>query len=121
MDLDVPIVRSPLPGPSQTLIDQNTERLNNENNIRQKYIDSWMKPSDSKQLALKLKIDTARVRNAIDRSMGNFREISSFLSETPDSLLQFALSLLEILPDKDLRDVKRSVLTGSSHDTHLTD
>jgi transglutaminase-like putative cysteine protease len=119
MDLDVPVVRSPLPGPSQTLIDQNAERLNKENNIRQKYIDSWMKAADSKQLALTLKIDTARVRNAIDRSMGNFREISSFLSETPDSLRQYALSLLEILPDKDLRDVKKSILKDHLTNAHL--
>ena len=119
MDLDVPIVRSPLPGPSQTLIDQNTVRLNKENNIRQKYIDSWIKAAGSKQLALTLKTDTARLRNAIDRSMGNFKEISLFLSETPDSLLQVALSLLDILPDKDLRDVKRTVLRDHLMNTHL--
>jgi transglutaminase-like putative cysteine protease len=119
MDLDVPVVRSPVPGPSQMLIDQNTARLNKENNIRQNYIDTWMKAEGSKQLALALKIDTARVRSAIDRSMGNFREISSFLSETPDSLRKLALSLLEILPDKDLRDVKRQVLTDHLMNTHL--
>lgn len=111
LDLDVPIVRSPLPGPAQELIEQNSERINKENIIRQKYIDSWMKPADAKTLAITLHIDTARVISIIDRSMGNYKEISSFLSETPDSLLQFALSLLEILPDKDLRDVKRSTLS----------
>lgn len=111
LDLNVPIVRSPLPGPAQELIEQNSERINKENIIRQKYIDSWMKPADAKTLAITLHIDTARVISIIDRSMGNYKEISSFLSETPDSLLQFALSLLEILPDKDLRDVKRSTLS----------
>src|SRR5450759_2370615 len=111
LDLDVPIVRSPLPGPAQELIEQNSERINKENIIRQKYIDSWMKPTDAKTLAITLHIDTDRVISIIDRSMGNYKEISSFLSETPDSLQQFALSLLEILPDKDLRDVKRSTLS----------
>ena len=111
LDLNVPIVRSPLPGPAQELIEQNSERINKENIIRQKYIDSWMKPADAKTLAITLHIDTARVISIIDRSMGNYKEISSFLSETPDSLLRFALSLLEILPDKDLRDVKRSTLS----------
>jgi transglutaminase-like putative cysteine protease len=119
LDLDVPVVRSPLPAPSQTLIDQNAARLTKENNIRQRYIDSWMKAAGSRQLALTLKTDTARVRNAIERSMGNFKEISHFLSETPDSLRQVALSLLEILPDKDLRDVKRSILTDHLRNTHL--
>jgi len=119
LDLDVPIVRSPLPGPAQELIEQNSERINKENIIRQKYIDSWMKPADVKTLAITLHIDTARVISIIDRSMGNYKEISSFLSETPDSLLQFALSLLEILPDKDLRDVKRSTLSDHLRNSPL--
>ena len=119
LDLDVPIVRSPLPGPAQELIEQNSERINKENIIRQKYIDSWMKPADAKTLAITLHIDTARVISIIDRSMGNYKEISSFLSETPDSLLRFALSLLEILPDKDLRDVKRSTLSDHLRNSPL--
>ena len=111
LDLDVPIVHPALPGPTQELIEQNSERINKENIIRQKYIDSWMKPADAKALAITLHIDTARVVRIIARSMGNYKDISSFLSETPDSLLQSALSLLEILPDKDLRDVKRPTLS----------
>jgi hypothetical protein len=43
--------------------------------------------------------------------MGNYKEISSFLSDTPDSLLKTAMSLLEMLPDKDLRDTKRYILS----------
>ena len=119
MDLDVPIVRTPLQGPSQALIDQNSKRLAKENNIRQKFTDSWMTAASAKQLALTLNLDTVRVRNVIEKSMGNFKVISSFLSETPDSSRQFALSLLEILPDKDLRDVKRTVLTDHLSNTHL--
>ena len=111
LDLDVPLVRTPLPGPSPELIQQNSDRISNENTIRQKYIDSWMTPLESKKLALRLKIDTARVINIIARSMGNYQEISSFLSDTPDSLLKTAMSLLEILPDKDLRDTRRHILS----------
>ncbi|MGC1390682.1 MAG: transglutaminase domain-containing protein [Bacteroidales bacterium] len=111
LDLDVPVVLSPLPGPPKELTEQNSERVIDENNIRQKYIDSWIKPAESKALALRLNIDTTRVIRIIGRSMGNYKEIRSFLSETPDSLLSIAMSLLEILSDKDLRDVKRSVLT----------
>ena len=68
-----------------------------------------MKPAEAKALALKLNIDTARFRNIFARSMGNYKEISSFLF-TPDSLLP-CTSLLEILPDKDLRDTKENVLS----------
>ena len=111
LDLDVPVIRSPLTVPSKELLEKNSERFNQENNIRQKYIESWMKPDEAKSLALKLKTDTARIDKIIARSMGNYKEICSFLSQTPDSLITRALSLLEILPDKDLRDVKAYILS----------
>jgi len=111
LDLGVPIVRAPYPGPGQEAIDHNAVRINNENAVRQKYIDSWMNRSDSKKLAVSLGLDSSRVRTIVERSMGNYREITSFLKNTPDSLKQPALSLLEILPDKDLRDTKQQVLT----------
>jgi transglutaminase-like putative cysteine protease len=119
LDLDVPIIRSPLPVPSQKLAEQNSERIIRENNIRQKYVDSWMKPAEAKKLALRLKIDTARVMSIIARSMGNYKEISSFLSETPDSLHAVAISLLETLPDKDLRDIRRYILSDHLRNTAI--
>jgi transglutaminase-like putative cysteine protease len=111
LDLDVPVILSPLPVPSKELIEQNSQRINKENNIRQKYTDSWMKPAEAKTLALRLNIDSSRVMSIIARSMGNYKEISSFLSETPESILLFAMSFLEILPDKDLRDIKSTTLS----------
>jgi hypothetical protein len=111
LDLDVPLIRTPLPGPSQELNQSNSERINNENMIRQRYLDSWTTPSESKKFAINLKTDTTRVMNIIARSMGNFAEIRGFLSVTPDTLLGTALSLLEILPDKDLRDTRCHILS----------
>jgi transglutaminase-like putative cysteine protease len=111
LDLDVPVIRTPLPVPPQEIIDKNSGRITTENNIRQKYIDSWIKPSESKMLALKLKIDTTQFLSIIARSMGNYKEITSFLSETPDSLRPVAMALLDILPDKDLRDVRGYILS----------
>ena len=111
LDLNVPVLRSPLPGPSPELIEQNARRIAEENIIRQKYIDSWMKPEESEALALKLKIDTSKFTHIITKSMGNYNEISNFLFYTPDSLRNLAISLLEILPEKDLRDMKADVLS----------
>ncbi len=110
LDLGVPISRSPLPSISADLIEHNASRVDEENVIRQKYIDSWMKPGDAVALAAKLGTDTARFRKAIARSMGNYAQISLFVSSVPDSLRHLALSLLEILPDKDLRDTRAFVL-----------
>jgi transglutaminase-like putative cysteine protease len=119
LDLDVPIVRSPLAMPSKEISEQNAERIIKENNLRQKYADSWMKPAEAKKLALSLKSDTARIMNIIARSMGNYKEISSFLTDTPDSIRQKAISLLEILPDKDLRDVREYILSDHVNNSNV--
>lgn len=119
MDLEVPIVRTPLPGPSPELIEQNSERIKKENLIRQAYIDSWIKSSEAKQMAKSLKCDTTKVMNAVTRSMGNYKEIIEFLTETTDSLRPLAMSLLEILPDKDMRDIKRNILRDHLYNCHL--
>ncbi len=47
-DLDVPLALIPLPGPSQALADENSKKLSAENEIRRKYIDSWMKPEEAR-------------------------------------------------------------------------
>jgi hypothetical protein len=121
LDLGVPVIRSPLPGPSQELIERNADRIKSENLFRQKYIDSWMKPAEIKKLALSLDVDTTRIMRIIARSMGNYKEIISFLSATPDTLYSNALSLLEILPDKDLRDIRKNILSDHLMNSTLTD
>jgi Transglutaminase-like superfamily len=124
LDLGVPVKPAPLITPSKEIMNQNTSRIDNENIIRQKYIDSWMNPSGAKSLAKELNLDSTRIMNIISRSMGNFNEIRLFLKDTPDTLRQLALSLLEVLPDKDLRDTKREILSdhlkNSNHPDYLT-
>lgn len=110
LDLDVPIIRASLPGPSRELIEQNSNKIDRENTIRQNYISSWIKPDESKQIALALKLDPISVTDIIARSMGNYKEIVSFIKGVPDSLRQLAVKLLEILPDKDLRDTRGVIL-----------
>ncbi len=110
MDLDIPVIRTPMPVPSKDLIDQNSERIKQENDIRQKYTDTWIKPGEAKSFSMSLNSDTSRVMKIIARSMGNYKEISLFLIKTTDSLRPYALSMLEGLPDKDLRDSRADIL-----------
>lgn len=123
LDLGVPVKPAPLITPSKEIMNQNTSRIDNENIIRQKYIDSWMNPSGAKSLAKELNLDSTRIMNIISMSMGNFNEIRLFLKDTPDTLRQLALSLLEVLPDKDLRDTKKEILSdhlkNSNHPYYL--
>ncbi len=106
----VPVGLSPLPGPSDELTKANAKRVSEGNALGNSYTDSWMKPADARSFALSRKADTARVMKLIAGSMGNYREISSFISRTPDSLLGLSLSLLESLSEKDLRDIRMGTL-----------
>lgn len=110
LDLGVPLERSPLPGISAELVKLNEVRLNEENLIRQEYTDSWIKPSEVRQFGTDRSIDTTRLQSIFLRSMGNYKDIYTFLSLVPDSLIDRALDMLDVLADKDLRDTKASVL-----------
>lgn len=109
-DLNVPVIQPPYPGIQAKLAEENTVRINSENSIRQEYIDSWMTPDEIKAFAAELKIDQKDAESVFSRSMGNYKEIRSFLAETPDTLKNLALSMLRIIADKDLRDTKAAVL-----------
>jgi hypothetical protein len=110
LDLGVPIVRAPLKGPATELIAANTKRINDENMIRQAYIDSWMKPEEAANLAKELGADPEIVKDLIRRSMGNYKSIASFLTHTPTLDRSLAITLLKQVLDKDLRDTKEESL-----------
>ena len=109
LDLGVPIVRARLKGPAAELITANTKRINDENMIRQAYIDSWMKPEEAANLAKELGADTEIVKDIISRSMGNYKNIASFLTHTPVLDRSLAINLLKQVLDKDLRDTKEEI------------
>ncbi|HUV01030.1 MAG TPA: transglutaminase domain-containing protein [Bacteroidales bacterium] len=109
LDLGVPIARAPLKGPAVELITANTKRINDENMIRQAYIDSWMKPEEAANLAKELGADPEIVKDIISRSMGNYKNIASFLTHTPVSDRSLAINLLKQVSDQDLRDTKEEI------------
>jgi transglutaminase-like putative cysteine protease len=110
LDLSVPVVPPPLPGPPPEAVAENARRIEKENSIRQQYINTWMKPGDAVKLASRLSLDSGMVKQVIEKSMGNYMEISSFLVNSPDSLRDLSLEMLGVISDKDLRDTKYSTL-----------
>ncbi|MGD0581605.1 MAG: transglutaminase domain-containing protein [Bacteroidales bacterium] len=114
-DLGVPVTRKPFPGPDTELVKKNNERLDAENRIRQEYAGSWMKPGEAVSLAVMKGADTSAVKSIMARSMGNYKEISSFISGTKAADVPLAVRLLTLITDKDLRDTKEEVLRD-----HLT-
>lgn len=111
LDLGVPVIRAPFKGPDASLIAENSKRVNVENAVRQKYINSWMKPELAESLALKLGTDPKIIKDLISRSMGNYQSIVKFLESTDQPLRELAISLLCQVADKDLRDTPASVFT----------
>jgi transglutaminase-like putative cysteine protease len=111
LDLNVPPVLTAFEGPPQDLVEKNEKRLKSENDLRQEYIDSWIKHEDAEAFARLLNIDPVLTGNIIARSMGNYKTIVSFLKHTHANDRELALSLLNILSEKDLRDIREHVLS----------
>jgi transglutaminase-like putative cysteine protease len=110
-DLGVPPVGSPSASPDKKLLIENSERIKKENQNRQQYMDSWMKPDEAEALAKRNGSDIATVKDLISGSMGNYKSISRFLDNAPSDRKYIAVLLLKQLTDKDLRDTPLWVLT----------
>ena len=110
LDLGVPVIRTPFKGPDASLIAENNKRVNAENTVRQQYIDTWMKPGQAEALAVKIGEEPKVVKDIISRSMGNYKNISAFIEGAPFSQRSLALTLLSVIADKDLRDIRTEVL-----------
>lgn len=113
VDLNVPPVLPPFSDPSPELVEKNEKRLKSENDIRQAYIDSWIKREDAETFVRQVNTDPVKTADILLRSMGNYREIVSFLRHTPEKDRELALSLLNILPEKDLRDTREAILSDN--------
>ena len=110
LDLKPPVQRTPFESPVTELSEKNSERLASENKIREEYTDTWMKPSDYKSFANKIGTDPGLTAEILAKSMGNYKTITSFLLQTPGEERNLALSLLNVIAEKDLRDTKQKVL-----------
>jgi transglutaminase-like putative cysteine protease len=121
LDLGVPVIRTPFKGPETSLIAENNKRVNTENVIRQKYIDSWMKPADTESLALKLEADPKVLKDLIGRSMGNYQSIIRFLESTAQPQRTLAITLLCQVAEKDLRDTPASIFSDHLNNVKLFD
>jgi len=128
LDFRIPPGRTPGRGPAAELIAANTKRIDEENAIRQAYVNSWMKPEEAARLAKELGADPNTIKAIISRSMGNYRAIAAFLTHTPASdrplaigLLRFALARTtteEVLADH-LTNVVRFENTHGAYDYEL--
>jgi len=109
-DLSTPVKRLPGLGIPAELSEENNRRLNEENSLRKNYTDSWPGHDTVKEFAVSHGLDTTRFISLIAKSMGNYKSILSFIGAVPDSLRKKAITLLEVVAEKDLRDTKKVIL-----------
>ncbi len=106
---------------------RNQERLVEEDEIRNKYVATFCNAEKSAALAKELNLDPEAVGKVMIASRGNWKEIESFLKNTPSGLMDLAMELLNTISRKDLRDTPESVLRahlepvpeGMDHDIYV--
>ncbi|WP_321518941.1 transglutaminase-like domain-containing protein [uncultured Bacteroides sp.] len=89
----------------------NNLRLAKEDSIRNAYIATFINEDKIKEVAGRLNIDQERAKKLFVASRGNWMEIEKFLLATTAENREKALSLLEVISAKDLRDTPAEVLT----------
>lgn len=110
IDLKAPVSRTPLKGLPEELLKKNSERFEKENSLRQQYVKSWISSDESGQFALSLDLDTAVVKKLLVAAMGNYKTVKVFLTANAADNSELALSLLNSISEKDLRDTRSWIL-----------
>ena len=88
--------------------EENSRRLALEDSIRSAYMATFMQPQQAHELALQLKLDTARVKKIIALSYGNWPDITGYLKKNASNPM--VLDFLESLAEKDIRDTPEGYL-----------
>lgn len=95
----------------------NAKRLHDEDVIRNKYVATFYTEEKAEALAKELGIDPLKTSDFMIGSRGNWREIEKFLRDTPAGKRKGAMSLLNMVSAKDLRDTPASVLADHLNNT----
>jgi len=115
-DFIPPVEKNPLPSTvTQKEREHNTIRLQQEDSIRTVYMSTFKDSVWVSAFAKEQGLSAERLQPIFSKSYGNWREIADFISGTPDSEKEWALSLLEVISEKDIRDTKTEILKD-----HLT-
>ena len=115
LDLVPPVERNTVPPLTQEQIDVNKKRLVYEDSIRGLYEATFVNEQKAKQLAEGWGLPVDKVTHFLIGSRGNYATLISFIDKAADK--QRALNLLDVISDKDLRDVRLEVLNDHFYNT----
>jgi transglutaminase-like putative cysteine protease len=108
-DMEPPIQREPLQIANDCK-DENTRRLQREDSIRGAYEKTFPTEQAVAEFSEGLGLDPDQAWSLIQKSRGNYDEIMGFLKSVPTAKLPVAISLIEAIAEKDLRDTKSEIL-----------
>lgn len=96
-------------------IETNKKLLAREDSIRNSYVATFASEKDLEQLLGEISVKTSgrdreRIGRALRASRGNWRELYSFFTELSQDRFDIGLDLLDVISEKDLRDVPAHVL-----------
>lgn len=110
LDFTPPVQQQVTDAVNDSLRKRNGERLKFEDQLRAAYEGTFIDSSKTYRLASTLGLNPDTLWYFLERSRGNWREIISFITDSPDSLKQFLFPLLSVISEKDLRDIDPLVL-----------
>ncbi|MCQ4085279.1 transglutaminase-like domain-containing protein [Saccharibacillus sp. JS10] len=106
-ELPTPEDPSPL---SSGAFEKHRQRLQQCEQIRAAYEDTFVNEEAAKIWAQKLELDAERLFKVLSDARGNYTELTGFLEQTVPEHGEFPLRLLESLTSKDLIDVRQKTL-----------
>ncbi len=110
LDIEPPIERNTVPALTPQQIAMNTERLSQEDSIRNAYVASFPTEEEIALWSEQWVTDKQITTTLIKQSRGNYRTLMTFIEQCNKDLRSKALALLCTLSEKDLRDVSIEVL-----------
>ncbi|MBN2597423.1 transglutaminase-like domain-containing protein [Labilibaculum sp.] len=96
---------------------QNDIRLSYEDSMRMQYRTTFIDSVTACKLAEEKSLDNETVWNCFKKSQGNWKEIQKFIESTSAGNSAFALDLLDLIADKDLRDTRSEILEDHLNNT----
>lgn len=108
-ELVPPVERSVAIAPQEG-VTENNKRLHYEDSLRTVYWNTFKDTAWVVQFAGENNIDKDTALAVIIKSFGNWKEITSFIKTTPAAMRTWAMRMLTVITEKDLRDTKASIL-----------
>jgi transglutaminase-like putative cysteine protease len=96
---------------------KNNERLAFEDGLRGSYEATFIDSIKSVRFARLVKLDPDTLWRFLNKSRGNWRALTSFITQTPPDKQSLIFPLFENISEKDLRDIDTTVLSDNVNNT----